>query len=244
MNSSTSKNVKTLAGRKAEQSLHVLCELANLRDDPNDCERFAKRWPGFVSPIGGGPGSGIKNPQNQEELRRKFHGLLSRRQTIRNIWRGGDSDRLTDLLLPTEPPDDLTWEEADKYVDRDEAGLEIGTLWRTQVVPDWRRGRFIYKPRTDFQHALYLLVSKSRLAKVCENPDCPAPYFIARKVVQRYCSDGCAGLFQRDWKRRWWAEHGHEWRAKRKKGSSGKKQRGGKRRKAEASPKKTRGGNR
>lgn len=46
----------------------------------------------------------------------------------------------------------------------------------------------------------------------CQNPDCPAPRFIARRKDQVYCSSDCAGLIA---KRRWWAKHGEQWRRRR-----------------------------
>lgn len=46
----------------------------------------------------------------------------------------------------------------------------------------------------------------------CENLDCPAPRFIARRKDQVYCSNDCAGLIA---KRRWWAKHGEQWRQQR-----------------------------
>jgi len=108
--------------------------------------------------------------------------------------------------------------------------------------PNWRRGRFEYKPFTDFQQGLYLLVSNSRLAKVCANPDCPAPYFIAKKATQQYCSDGCAQQFQREWKRNWWAERGKAWRTNRKRLAPRKPGRKDKRTTVSPSRKKTKGG--
>ncbi len=44
-------------------------------------------------------------------------------------------------------------------------------------------------------------------AKHCQNPECPAPYFIAAKRWQKYCSEECAGPALRESKRRWWAEN-------------------------------------
>jgi hypothetical protein len=38
----------------------------------------------------------------------------------------------------------------------------------------------------------------------CPNPDCPAPYFLATKKHQKFCSIVCAGPSQREAKRRWW----------------------------------------
>lgn len=56
----------------------------------------------------------------------------------------------------------------------------------------------------------------------CENPDCPAPRFIASRKNQIFCSNDCAGLVA---KRRWWSKHGEQWREKRNK----KRRKGGKR---------------
>lgn len=41
-------------------------------------------------------------------------------------------------------------------------------------------------------------------AKHCSGPDCPAPYFIASKRSQKYCSEKCAGPAERESKREWW----------------------------------------
>jgi hypothetical protein len=49
--------------------------------------------------------------------------------------------------------------------------------------------------------------------RFCQNPDCPAPRFIARRRDQVFCSSDCAGLVA---KRRWWARHGEQWRQRRR----------------------------
>ena len=66
------------------------------------------------------------------------------------------------------------------------------------------------------QALMYLLKAADR-ARYCGNPDCPAPYFFAKRRSQKYCADACAKPAQQEFKRRWWAEHGKEWRKKRKK---------------------------
>jgi hypothetical protein len=45
---------------------------------------------------------------------------------------------------------------------------------------------------------------------VCGNPECPAPYFVATKKNQRYCSEKCAGWAKREAKKAWWDQHGSE----------------------------------
>jgi hypothetical protein len=239
MNSSDSKKTNTLALLKPEQSLKAICELANLRDDPRDFLRFTERWPGFA-----GLWTQFYEPASVEPMdviQAIFYGVFRRRESVRKIWRGGDNDGITDHLLP--PLEDLAPNEVEKYYEREKGGSAIGGRWSDQIVPDWRGDRFEYKPFTDFQQGLYLLVSNSRLAKVCANPDCPAPYFIAKKPTQQYCSDGCAQLIQRDWKRRWWAEHGEQWRKDRKKVAARKTGRKEKGSSLGASRRKTKGGN-
>jgi hypothetical protein len=199
-NSSKEKPTQTLA---EPNLLGALTELANLRDDPKDFQRFAKRWPRFVLVLNQDlPGLSL----GSGDIPNRFSSVRERREAVRSIWRGS-SLTLSELLLPNEPPEELRNQE--EYKDRDdETGKQSGWSWEPQVKLDWQRREFIYEPRTDFQRALYGLFRQSARAKVCGNLECPAPYFIAYKPTRRYCSEACAGVFQREWKRRWWAEHG------------------------------------
>jgi hypothetical protein len=208
-NSSKLKPAQTLA---EPDLLEALTELANLRDDPKDFERFVKRWPRFVFVLDRDlPGLSL----GSGDIPNRFYSVLERQEAVRRIWRGS-SLTLSELLLPNEPPEELQDQEA--YKDRDdETGQQTGWNWEPQVNLDWQRREFIYEPRTDFQRALYGLFRQSARAKVCGNLECPAPYFIASKPKQRYCSETCAEVFQRESKRRWWAEHGATWRRSRKK---------------------------
>lgn len=69
-----------------------------------------------------------------------------------------------------------------------------------------------FPPPTPFERAINYLVKIADRARYCGNPECDAPYFIAKRKNQRYCSEKCAGHGQRELKRSWWAEHGEEWR--------------------------------
>jgi hypothetical protein len=51
--------------------------------------------------------------------------------------------------------------------------------------------------------------------RICGNIECPAPYFIASRRSQKFCSDACALPAQREYKRRWWNEHGAAWQKNR-----------------------------
>lgn len=54
--------------------------------------------------------------------------------------------------------------------------------------------------------------------RICGNPQCPAPYFIASRRSQKFCCDACALPAQREYKRKWWNEH----RAKKRKAGRAK----------------------
>jgi hypothetical protein len=79
-------------------------------------------------------------------------------------------------------------------------------------------------PPVPYEGAFDYLLAHHNLARYCQNPNCPAPYFFAIRHTQRYCCEKCAQGGEKESKRRWWAEHGPEWRKrnlkKRKKTSS------------------------
>jgi hypothetical protein len=69
-------------------------------------------------------------------------------------------------------------------------------------------------PRDPFILALLRAQHQVDRMRHCLNVQCPAPYFLALRRSQRYCSEECARPAQREFKRTWWANHGEQWRAK------------------------------
>jgi hypothetical protein len=208
INSSNSGTAKTLA---EHELIRGLVELANLRDDPAAFERFHKQWHILADVYEETEGT---HHIHETEIPSRFWLIFDRREGLRDIWKHeqGPADSLKDFLVPEDPPEELR---AKGYVGaRDN---ESGQLWGSPFTLDWERSLIVYQPKTEFQRAVYALFRKSELAKVCRNPNCPAPFYVARKTTQRYCSDKCAEVFQQEWKRKWWAEHGEEWRTRRKK---------------------------
>lgn len=65
------------------------------------------------------------------------------------------------------------------------------------------------------QAAVYLLNYPAVRTRVCKNADCRAPYFLADKRNQLYCSETCALPAQRRFKRLWWRQNGKRWRENR-----------------------------
>lgn len=96
-------------------------------------------------------------------------------------------------------------------------GIELDYIYNLGPKP-----YILLKAQTLWQYLCTLLAFHSvGELRLCQNPDCPAPRFIARRKDQVYCSSDCAALLA---KRRWWAKHGEEWRKERKR----KKRKGGK----------------
>ena len=54
------------------------------------------------------------------------------------------------------------------------------------------------------------------MLRVCRNRDCPAPYFVASRRDQRYCSTECAAPAKRAAKLRSWHKHKRKWPSQRK----------------------------
>jgi hypothetical protein len=50
----------------------------------------------------------------------------------------------------------------------------------------------------------------------CKRPHCETPYFIASNPKQLFCDEKCAEWGQQQHKQKWWAEHGEQWRKRRK----------------------------
>jgi hypothetical protein len=222
MNSSKDQTPETLGAPREDKrpNIDALVELANLRDDPTAFERFARRWPVFAGVLDDdqsdnsayypteymGFAYGDQPTRMPPNLPKRFLLIWQKREALRKIWRG-DADKLTEVLLPT--PEEMKMDDS-----------EWASLWNPQLKLDWQRGEFVYIPRSKFQEALYELFRGSAFVKLCANSNCPAPYFIADKTTQRYCSVSCAEVLQRAYKIQWWREHGSE---RRRKGSRGKR---------------------
>jgi len=62
------------------------------------------------------------------------------------------------------------------------------------------------KPKP-FERAIWHLVYSIGRSRRCQNRECPAPYFWARRRTQKFCSSICAGPAKRKAKRRWWRKN-------------------------------------
>lgn len=83
------------------------------------------------------------------------------------------------------------------------------TLWKGCVFPDYRN------------LPLSLAVAVGELTPrmtICQNPECPSRYFLKGRSTQRFCERPACILYgQREHKKKWWAEHGGQWKEERRK---------------------------
>lgn len=86
-------------------------------------------------------------------------------------------------------------------------GLGGLAMFSSPEFQQWENDRFRPPLRDELNVALFHLQRIGELAKHCRGPECQAPYFIALKRWQKYCSPECTGPATRDSKRRWWREN-------------------------------------
>ena len=194
----------------------MLSDLANLYPSTESIHRLQEKWPGFLPPP---PTSfRVKREEHSEtgeliplKVEEGLHYVLWLQDVVRKLWTGDASEVLRDELetilltgqlgLGNSPPLN--------FFARPPLPGVIGI--------DLRHKRFEYRPQTLLQDALYYLLGNFDKAKVCANPDCPAPFFIAPRSNTKFCSTECVEEIRREAKRAWWENSGNEWRQKRKK---------------------------
>jgi len=194
---------QSLARVSAAQVRSFLRELANLSDDLSAGERFRSRFAQFL------PWSAWKNarftisgivlsrePSEGPVTEIRYDELHPFRDALRSIWRAPD--------LRTKE-----W----RIFRLREGDLTTTASFVLAAQPP---------PLSPFEQAILYLLKRAHQTRFCENPSCPAPYFLAGRSSQKYCSEDCALPAQREYKRRWWKQHGKWWRNRRTGHSRGK----------------------
>jgi hypothetical protein len=107
------------------------------------------------------------------------------------------------------------------------AQTHFRSLWtHLSDFPDWQpeggslayRNGFLTYTAANLYMFLYmdLVTCPATRVRKCKREDCLHPYFVARHLKQRFCTEICAEWGQRGWKKQWWNEHGQSWRAERR----------------------------
>jgi hypothetical protein len=185
----------------------ALEKFANIRSDAEGWAHFRRRWPNF-----------FPESEYDKVAESQKPSVFDYPYWLNQIWTGGETDPYLRILLGIESAP----EPADEGTPEDSWIVGLSSI-PAQFYADWDEGVFRYQGACDFQRALYLLFLDSWRARVCEK--CGTK-FIAARAAQKFCSTDCSKAMQREFRRRWWAEHGAAWRQKRK--ESKLKKRGGK----------------
>jgi hypothetical protein len=185
-------------------------EYANCRPEPNAVLKFTRQfglldWKGQF--VGQADVAGLKFSFDMEAWREHRAKFLSAWATASINPKGLPWEIVPDNF-PL-PFDGSTWMVLGGLGEKEHASMLLKgpqTLWRlTEKGPV----AYVYA-QTSWQY-LWMLLSFERREhlRTCQNPDCPAPYFIAHRKDQMFCGEDCA---HRIAVRRWWSQHGNKWR--------------------------------
>jgi hypothetical protein len=107
------------------------------------------------------------------------------------------------------------WREPDGYERTAELASLHYRVWATRQRYDEKHSQAAFR----VSGCLFNVFLAMRLADqdqdkmaICQNPECCTPYYFLCKKGQRFCSEKCSGVGNREAKRRWWTKHGKKWR--------------------------------
>lgn len=205
------KQAQTLASFSPTQLERFLVELANLRKDLGAINRFIERYARFIPPFDqswlvefsaeeGGP---------LEPHVGSYMWVFMLKHMLCSLWNEPDLRQKEWGVFALRYI--LYRYEHDTFVNENPFKILLDPT-KSYRIP----------PASPFEKAVTHLVKSADRARYCANPECPAPYFFAKRRNQRYCSEICAAPAQRELKRKWWAEHGEDWRKSRTATKAGK----------------------
>ncbi len=205
MNSSNKGSSRTLARISPQKAKTFLTGLANLENLESAARRFVLHYGAvFRDEL---PTSLIYNwairgeeegvVDLSEDQRIWKYWLVPLRDAIRFLWTRDLRTKQWGIFRILE-----------KFFARGDRGLAVGPV-TDDVECFWGNS---LGPVTPCERIFMQLMQHT---SVCGNSACPAPYFFAQRRSQKYCSEECAAPAQREFKRKWWSEHGPKWRASR-----------------------------
>ena len=205
MNSSNKGSSRTLARIYPQKAKTFLTGLANLENLESAAQRFVLHY-GVVFrdelPTSLIYNWAIRGEEEDvvdlsEDQRIWKYWLVPLRDAIRFLWTSDLRTKQWGIFRILE-----------KFFARGDRGLAVGPV--TDDVECFSGNSL--GPVTPCERIFMQLMQHT---SVCGNSACPAPYFFAQRRSQKYCSEECAAPAQREFKRKWWSEHGPKWRASR-----------------------------
>jgi len=213
--SSTSSKVVRISAARAQQ---FLGRLANLRDDPAAAKKFETQFRELLPVRGWEPGRcAVVKVSKGDHEKAAHEGLYDE-----------DNAPLPDYLWRLREKLRLVFDCSDMRTRRWRIERlkqnALTMLDRRFLAPD--AFHLTLPPPTSHERVLEHLGRCADRLRICANESCPARYFIADYRSQKFCGKDCSEPAQREAKRQWWADHGKEWRRKRKNAQAHKKTRG------------------
>jgi hypothetical protein len=203
VNSSQKKTRKTLVERRIlgilpeKRAREFLLDVTNLRDtdlieSSNLPRNFLRQYSDILDFLPDAP------EQDLNELEKRRLDVKAVRDYFRLAWRAENPrERFWWLSLARILRTERVAIKKMEPEDRLSSGGRFFAIKQEQArVPD----------ETLFEAAVHHLSIIHQHTKCCKNPECPAPYFIAKKN-QTYCTPECAAYGQRVAKRNWWSSN-------------------------------------
>jgi hypothetical protein len=188
-------SAKRSSGKKRPgtfDSAKLLIDLANMRDDDNGVWNFRKRWDHYAGY------SKERLIHRRDELQLLWRHLAPPFGAV-YPWMTKYQERLFDGWLERPSGDSLEQTICQDWLDLDKGGLHVD--WTPKVKGIRPDAGSLSKVL-----AWACLMHAEHLA-VCRNAECSAPYFIASKTDQRFCSQDCAWPAKKEAKLKWWREN-------------------------------------
>lgn len=200
MGSSKKPGSKILGTVTRAEADRLLLDLANVHDKPESLQRIRDRNPDTLGNV-------------------DDHILIQLQGVLRLAWTAQDARhrdwfifqvrdvycafQLDQQMALSERPDDPYPREVILP-----SGGTLTTWGGESSSTKLERRRLQPPPPTIFEATMYYFQrSIAERAKFCPVPGCHAPYFVAAKRWQKYCSEACAGPANREAKRKWWHEN-------------------------------------
>jgi len=135
--------------------------------------------------------------------------LLQLRNELRGVWQIDDSDVAARtrierylrswLAFPVVPDNN------DAVISALQKRAGILDAPYVPISPSLELGRLIVDPRNLAAQLAQGVLEHHERMKVCANPECVIPYFLAKRRTQKYCEEGiCVNYAARQYKRDYW----------------------------------------
>src|SRR5436305_13840781 len=179
----------------ASKCRQFLCELANMRaEDIPAALRIRRLFPSVVACFVDKCWPADDQIEGYNEDMRAWLGLQWLQGLVQSIWNAPTPLARGDRLIIMQ-----------RILSSRIAGILVAKEARVDSPP------------SSLERAMSYFLRHIDQARICPNPTCHSPYFLADHRGRKYCSAPCAAPAQKEFKAQWWAKHGKKLRAQKSK---------------------------